>query len=169
MSLVLPYPSLSFVPLDVLTAEEMNQIVANYSFIANQFPLATANIADGAVTSDKIDWTTMRYGSTSEDLIVGEFDGKPVYRHVERFLITSEGWVTTKLTNPIQNLDEIINAFGSVFNQDRNIWLQISRVRPTNPTFGFGLGQITDSSVAFDIGADVIGPKKILLFVDYTK
>ena len=48
MALVLPYPSMVFVPLDVLTAEEMNQIVANYEFIANQFPL----------TSDKIDWST---------------------------------------------------------------------------------------------------------------
>jgi hypothetical protein len=29
----LQYPSLTFVPLDVLTAEEMNQIVANYTSI----------------------------------------------------------------------------------------------------------------------------------------
>ena len=48
MSLALPYPSMVFVPLDVLTADEMNHIVANYEFIANQFP----------ITSDKIDWTT---------------------------------------------------------------------------------------------------------------
>ena len=38
MALILPYPNLDFVPLDVLTAEEMNEIVANYTFIANQFP-----------------------------------------------------------------------------------------------------------------------------------
>lgn len=38
MALTLPYPSMSFVPLDVLTAEEMNHIVANYTYIANQFP-----------------------------------------------------------------------------------------------------------------------------------
>lgn len=35
MALTLPYPSLDFVPLDVLTAEEMNQIVANYTAIAD--------------------------------------------------------------------------------------------------------------------------------------
>lgn len=40
MALTLPYPNLSFVPLDILTAEEMNEIVANYSYIANQFPTA---------------------------------------------------------------------------------------------------------------------------------
>lgn len=49
MSLSLPYPSMSFVPLDILTAEEMNQIVANYEYISNQFPLS----------SDKIDWATI--------------------------------------------------------------------------------------------------------------
>ena len=44
MSLALPYPSLVFVPLDVLTADEMNQIVANYEFISNQFPIDSDNI-----------------------------------------------------------------------------------------------------------------------------
>lgn len=44
MALILPYPNLDFVPLDVLTAEEMNEIVANYTYIANQFPIATNNI-----------------------------------------------------------------------------------------------------------------------------
>ena len=52
MSLALPYPSMVFVPLDVLTADEMNHIVANYEFIANQFP----------ITSDNIDSTTMGVG-----------------------------------------------------------------------------------------------------------
>ena len=44
MALTLPYPSMNFVPLDVLTAEEMNHIVANYTFIANQFPVPSSNI-----------------------------------------------------------------------------------------------------------------------------
>lgn len=54
MALSLPYPSLTFVPLDILTAEEMNQIVANYEFISNQFPIGTGNINNGAITSDKL-------------------------------------------------------------------------------------------------------------------
>ena len=33
----LPYPSMTFVPLDVLTAEEMNQIVANIESLSNRF------------------------------------------------------------------------------------------------------------------------------------
>lgn len=51
MALTLPYPSMNFVPLDILTAAEQNQLVANIEYIANQFP----------ITSSNIDWTTMAY------------------------------------------------------------------------------------------------------------
>lgn len=45
MSLPLPYPGLSFVPLDELSAEEMNEIVANYTYISNQFPIQSTNLS----------------------------------------------------------------------------------------------------------------------------
>lgn len=64
----LPYPSLDFVPLDILTAEEMNQIVANYTAINNATigtnqlannSITTQKLANKAVTSDKVDWATL--------------------------------------------------------------------------------------------------------------
>lgn len=55
MALTLPYPSMNFVPLDVLTAAEQNQLVANIEYIANQFP----------ITSQNIDWTTLTSSSTN--------------------------------------------------------------------------------------------------------
>lgn len=64
----LPYPSLDFVPLDILTAEEMNQIVANYTAINNatigtnqlaNSSITTSKLANKAVTSDKVDFTTL--------------------------------------------------------------------------------------------------------------
>lgn len=54
----LPYPNMDFVPLDVLTADELDQIVANIDAI-NNASIPTDSIANGAVTSDKIDWTTL--------------------------------------------------------------------------------------------------------------
>lgn len=54
MAVTLPNPSIVFVPLDVLTAEELNQMVQNTEFLAGLFPLKAANIADGAITSAKI-------------------------------------------------------------------------------------------------------------------
>ena len=38
MALTLPYPDMDFVPLDILTAAEQDQLVANIEYIANQFP-----------------------------------------------------------------------------------------------------------------------------------
>lgn len=49
----LPYPSMDFVPLDILTATELDQLVANIEAI-NNTTLATSAIADGAITTAKI-------------------------------------------------------------------------------------------------------------------
>lgn len=64
----LPYPNMDFVPLDVLTADELDQIVANIDAINNasiptesiaNSAITTAKLADDSVTSDKIDWATL--------------------------------------------------------------------------------------------------------------
>lgn len=78
MALTLPYPDMVFVPLDILTAEEQNQLVGNIEFLANQFPLSASNIANGAIGSDQlaagavksnnVDFTTIS-GQTLSDLM----------------------------------------------------------------------------------------------------
>lgn len=60
----LPYPNMDFVPLDILTADELDQIVANIeainsasigtSAIANN-AITTAKVADSAITKAKLD------------------------------------------------------------------------------------------------------------------
>ena len=76
MALTLPYPDMVFVPLDILTAEEQNQLVGNIEFLANQFPLAASNIANGAIGSDQlaagavksqnVDWSTISSSQLAE-------------------------------------------------------------------------------------------------------
>lgn len=61
MAATLPYPSIVFVPLDVLTAEELNQMAQNITALANMFPITSANIGNAAVKSSNIDWTTMKH------------------------------------------------------------------------------------------------------------
>lgn len=60
----LPYPNMDFVPLDVLTADELDQIVANIEAINNATigvssiasnAITTPKIADGAITTKKLD------------------------------------------------------------------------------------------------------------------
>lgn len=54
MAVTLPYPDMEFVPLDILTAQEQNQLVTNIEYLAGVFPLASSEIADNAVTTGKI-------------------------------------------------------------------------------------------------------------------
>ena len=78
MALTLPYPDMVFVPLDILTAEEQNQLVGNIEFLANQFPLSASNIANGAIGSDQltagavksqnVDFTTFGYAYKQETI-----------------------------------------------------------------------------------------------------
>lgn len=60
--MALPYPSMSFVPLDILTAEEMNHMVANDQYLNTQVDLK-AN-SSNLVRSDFVIYTT---GNTGED------------------------------------------------------------------------------------------------------
>lgn len=122
MALTLPYPSLSFVPLDVLTAEEMNEIVANYTYIANQFPIGAANIASNAVTYGKIDWSTIDY--TSTETVVGKWaDGKTLYRKVYTGTPSlTQNTVSTITLEATGVVDQLVSAKGNwrYYNQDGN-------------------------------------------------
>lgn len=60
MAANMPYPSIVFVPLDVLTAEELNQMVQNTAYLANLFPLASINIGNNAIKDTNVDWSTMK-------------------------------------------------------------------------------------------------------------
>lgn len=60
----LPYPSMDFVPLDILTATELDQLVANIEAI-NNTTISTSAIADDAITPAKLDTST--YGRFARD------------------------------------------------------------------------------------------------------
>lgn len=60
----LPNPTMSFSPFAILTAEEMNNIVENINALADgtgigDGSVGTSDIANNAVTSSKIDFTTL--------------------------------------------------------------------------------------------------------------
>lgn len=111
MALTLPYPSLSFVPLDVLTAEEMNEIVANYTYIANQFPIGTSNIASNAVTYGKIDWSTFQPSTTER--VVGKWtDGRNVYEQAFTGTVPTITANTLSQTVLAEDIDAIVDVAG---------------------------------------------------------
>lgn len=113
---VLPYPSMDFVPLDVLTADELDQIVANINAVNNgsadtsqiaNNAISTAKIADGAITTTKvadsaitgakIDWSTTRTALWSGSL-------------------NTTGGTTYNLSESARNFSYILITFGSALN-----------------------------------------------------
>lgn len=109
MALTLPYPSMSFVPLDILTAEEMNHIVSNYTYIANQFPIATNNIANGAITPSKTSFSALN----STETVVGTwYNGKPIYRRVFSGTVSLTANTVADITLLRSGVDDIISAKG---------------------------------------------------------
>lgn len=119
MALTLPYPNMSFVPLDVLTAEEMNHIVANYTAIANVFPIGSSEIADNAIIGNKIADNAVTAGkiatstySSSDAQVVGTWiDGKPIYRRVYSSTISSGGDANGKVIGTIpDNIADVMKV-----------------------------------------------------------
>lgn len=96
MALTLPYPSMNFVPLDILTAAEQNQLVANIEYIANQFPITSANIGSQAVKSSNIDWSTYVY--TAGDSVTKIYAGTAVTTSTTSGSIA---YITIQLAKPI--------------------------------------------------------------------
>lgn len=63
---VLPYPDMDFTPLDILTAAEMDQMVANDQYLRD-FCAGLAdgtNLSDGVIQARNLDFTTMPYYET---------------------------------------------------------------------------------------------------------
>ena len=73
MTPTLPYPGMVFVPLDILTAEEQNQMVANDQYLRD-FCAGLAdgtNLSDDAVQAQKIDFSTF---NRTTDLSSGYYE-----------------------------------------------------------------------------------------------
>ena len=95
----LPYPNMDFVPLDVLTADELDQIVANIDAINNasiptdsiaNSAITTAKLADDSVTSDKIDFSTLR-------LAVPDYASRQSFSSTT-YTAPADGWVDIRAT-----------------------------------------------------------------------
>lgn len=79
--MALPYPGMDFTPLDILTAAEMDKIVANIESLANG-----TGIADGVIQARKVDFKT--FGSkfyTNENAIKTYKDNRYVLAASDKF------------------------------------------------------------------------------------
>ena len=76
----LPNPNMDFTPLNVLTADELDDMVENIEAI-NNATIQTASIANGAITKAKLAQDAFSNYSTSEvDTGATWIDGKKIYK-----------------------------------------------------------------------------------------
>lgn len=148
MALTLPYPDMVFVPLDILTAEELNQVVDNIESIANQFPVQSANIASGAITntqlatnavqSSNIDWTTLtsNLGSRQGRVYLGDVKIQ---------------WGTTQMSMPSgQDVTKVV-TFPEAFNHTPVVFANCDGWIAIRAIFAFNI-----STTQFTLGAQQV-------------
>lgn len=124
MALTLPYPGMDFVPLDVLTAAEQDQLVANIEYIANQFPIGASNIADGsisttklatdAITPSKVDFATFNNVKHTNDASLTVGPGT--------WLIVCTAYLIQTAQGSLAEIDYELRAAGIRINGTNRIW-----------------------------------------------
>lgn len=84
---VLPYPDMDFTPLDILTAEEMDEIVANVEYLKTFCGgLADgSNLSDGVIQARKLASGIGNYSTTEKDTGFTWIDGKHIYKKTISF------------------------------------------------------------------------------------
>lgn len=170
----LPYPNMDFVPLDILTADELDHMVANIEAINSvnvidkigEGSITTEKIANGSVTPYKI--TSATY-STAEKEIGFWVDGSKVYRKV--FVLSSSTSTTVTVNHGIGSLPKIINAYGYAYMKNSSSQIQpIPRVVPdAEAQWGIGLGDVTSSLIRVIWGTSYGGITSGYLVIEYTK
>lgn len=122
MITTLPYPSMDFVPMDILTASELDQIVANIEAVNNAMIGNTA-ISANAISNDKIDWSTIVGNLTDTAFGNGYID----------FGTIRLQWLNRQKTG----LDTSAGAY--------NIWSQALPAAFKNANYAFSISLISDT------------------------
>ena len=169
MAVTLPYPNMDFTPLDVLTAAEMDQMVANDKYLAD----FCAGLADGTnIGNGMIPLSKLNNKYTTDEEIIGKWeDGKTIYRKVIKgtgHIPASTKFAEANVVNTVvfahcealSDYDEwrpIPWLYGNSANSVDGAWHSGFSIRPK-------LGDIT-----FQVGSAIGKTKKWHVIVEYTK
>lgn len=144
MALALPYPDMDFVPLDILLASELNQMVANIEFLASDdvFPVKADNIDFSSLPSAQIYVTTsisnlswgakIAFDQISKNTNTSDFSLSSngvkvatagvyeVSAQVSGYFAANTGWISVRLNSDSTKLATAFNrhpseSYGSVF------------------------------------------------------
>ena len=114
---VLPYPNMDFTPLDILTAAEMDQMVANDQYLRD-FCAGLAdgtNLSDGVIQARKLDSGIGDYSTSEVDTGFTWIDGKHIYKKTINFGALPNN-DTKRVDHGVTNIDRIIQVEQSINN-----------------------------------------------------
>lgn len=167
----LPYPSMTFVPLDVLTADEMNQLVANIESLADGSGLdagaiGTSAIANAAITSQKIDWTTINFSDSIEQPVGIDVNGDVIWRKLVDFGALPNA--TTKLVpSGVVNMKQLYSLLAVAKISGGGTYLGLPYCHPNQQSLNINIAY-TDNSVQILTGTDRSNYSAIAI-LEYTK
>lgn len=162
----LPNPSMDFTPLNVLTADEMDDLVENIEAI-NNCTIQTGSIANGAITKAKLAQDALDNYSLSEvDTGATWIDGKKIYKKTIDFGSEPSANQEKTVNANISNLDKVIRLEGVGFdNSGSSMPLPYAKAKTSdNYELSFYQGK-----VAIEVGGVSVGMTQIYVTLWYTK
>ena len=125
-----------------------------------------AQVADGSITSNQIDWGTFEY-STTEQVIGKWIDGRLIYRKVLTGTTNSNDAET--INHGITNFGVTLNIYGYI-HASNNESQPIPRVVPDNISgYGIGVGDIDSTSIAFQHPSSNYKGRPYAIIMEYIK
>lgn len=160
----LPYPGKSYTPFDILTAEELNEDVANIESLA-----AGTGIGDGAIASHNIDFATLNFGNYSlaeKDTGFTWVDGRTIYKKTINTGALPNS-TNKNIAHGISGLSNIISMDGFAYSSTTNVTFPLPTVN-TGPTFAVGL-QADKTNIRLQTGVDYSSYNSSYVTLSYTK
>lgn len=156
------YQNVSFSAGETLTATKMNQMAANDAAFHDG-----TGIAAGAITADKIDFTTF---STTEEIVCGTWiDGKKIYK--KSFKNTFSGG-TNSLPTGVSDIDLIIDWRNTVVPSANRQHIIGFRTGGTGDDAYIMMGvqfNKDENALKFEFGSQYQGVKTVYTTIWYTK
>ena len=162
----LPNPSMDFTPLNVLTADEMDDLVENIEAI-NNCTIQTGSIANGAITKAKLAQDALDNYSLSEvDTGATWIDGKKIYKKTVD-CGAQPAYDSEKKVNPnISNLSKVIKMEAIALDNNGAFY---PLPYPTGMSNGDYELCFYDNSIAIGMGNVSLNITQIYVTLWYTK